>query len=133
MKHYVFYECWQMECCGTPFKVGDLVKWLVYKTERLNTPVDVGVIDYCYEKHSSDWTSLFVLEGKVEEIKVLYQKYAPSNDNDRYLVPVGGEVVKTEIAKGFDGKLNEMEASGYIVLLNEYAIRPAKKEEVTFK
>lgn len=25
----VFYECWQMQCCGVPFSVGDVVKWLV--------------------------------------------------------------------------------------------------------
>ncbi|KUL21634.1 DUF6578 domain-containing protein [Streptomyces regalis] len=24
---HVFYEDWQMECCGTPFKVGDEVSW----------------------------------------------------------------------------------------------------------
>ena len=30
-------------------------------------------------------------------------------------------------------KVDDMEASGYIVVLNEYAIRSAKKEEVTFK
>ncbi|MFE0253329.1 DUF6578 domain-containing protein [Streptomyces sp. NPDC059010] len=23
----VFYESWQMECCGTPFQVGDEVSW----------------------------------------------------------------------------------------------------------
>ena len=24
---HVFYEDWQMECCGTPFSVGDEVSW----------------------------------------------------------------------------------------------------------
>ncbi|NUP17412.1 MAG: hypothetical protein HOZ81_15165 [Streptomyces sp.] len=24
---HVFYESWQMECCGTPFRVGDEVSW----------------------------------------------------------------------------------------------------------
>lgn len=55
MKCNVFYESWQMECCGTAFSVGDTVKWLVYKAEQLNTPVDIGEINYCYEAHSSDW------------------------------------------------------------------------------
>ena len=39
MKCTVFYDSWQMECCGTPFSVGDIVKWLVLKAEQLNTPV----------------------------------------------------------------------------------------------
>ncbi len=77
--------------------------------------------------------NIFVLEGKVETIKILYQKYEPITDHLRRLVPVGGELVEAERAKGFDKKFHDMEASGYIVGLNEYAIRPAKKEEVTFR
>lgn len=30
----VFYESWQMECCGKAFFVGDTVKWLVSKIDR---------------------------------------------------------------------------------------------------
>ncbi len=130
---FVFYDCWQMECCGKKFSVGDTVKWLIYKAERLNTPVDVGRIDYCYEAHSSDWHNLLVLEGKVEEIKILYEKFEPSKDDPRLLIPIDGKIIKAKTAKGFDRKLDGMEASGYIVLLDEYTIRPAKKDEVTYK
>jgi len=133
MKCIVFYESWQMECCGIAFSIDDTVKWLVYKTEQINTPVDVGKINYCYEAHSSDWQNLFVLEGKVETIKILYQQYKPTVNNPRLLVPVNGELVETERAEGFEKKLNDMEVSGYVVSLKEYTIRPAKKEEVTFR
>ena len=133
MKCTVFYDSWQMECCGTPFSVGDIVKWLVLKAEQLNTPVNVGAINYCYEAHSSDWQNIFVLEGKVETIKILYHSYAPSENNPRLLIPIGEKTIDAENAKGFDKKVDDMEASGYIVVLNEYAIRSAKKEEVTFK
>lgn len=30
---HVFYEGWQMECCGTPFKVGDDVSWPLLFTD----------------------------------------------------------------------------------------------------
>ncbi|MGI5374932.1 DUF6578 domain-containing protein [Streptomyces sp. CA-251387] len=30
---HVFYEDWQMECCGTPFKVGDEVSWPLLFTD----------------------------------------------------------------------------------------------------
>ena len=110
-----------------------IVKWLVLKAEQLNTPVNVGAINYCYEAHSSDWQNIFVLEGKVETIKILYHSYAPSENNPRLLIPIGGKTIDAENAKGFDKKVDDMEASGYIVVLNEYAIRSAKKEEVTFK
>jgi len=133
MKCIVFYESWQMECCGIAFAIDDTVKWLVYKTEQINTLVDIGKINYCYEAHSSDWQNLFVLEGKVETIKILYQQYRSTVNNSRLLVPVNGELVEAECAKGFDKKFNDMEASGYIVELKEYTIRPAKREEVTFR
>ena len=128
----VFYECWQMECCGTAFAAGDAIHWLVYETDRLNSPADTGKIDYCYEAHSSEWNKLFVLEGKVGKIKILYQKYIPSKDNPRFLVPAGGKMIDTEAAKGFDKKLEDMEASGYLVTIRDYTVRPANEEEVTF-
>lgn len=122
-----------MECCGTPFAIGDTIKWLVMETEQLNIPVDVGKINYCYEAHSSDWHNIFILEGKVEAIKILYQLYASSESNPRLLIPVSGKVFDADTAKGFEKKLEGMKASGHIVALNEYVMRPAKKEEVTFK
>ena len=133
MKCIVFYESWQMECCGKSFSIGDTVKWLVYETEQINTPVDIGRINYYYEAHSSDWQNLFILEGRVETIKILYHQYKPTVSNPRLLIPVNGEIVEAERAEGFDKKLNDMEASGYVVGLNEYTIRPAKREEVTFR
>ena len=77
MKCTVFYESWQMECCGTAFTIGDRVKWLVYKIEReqILTPVELGTIDYCYDAHNTSWEVLFVLEGRVKSIKVLYELF----------------------------------------------------------
>ncbi|WP_324612434.1 DUF6578 domain-containing protein [Massiliimalia timonensis] len=133
MKCVVFYECWQMECCGTPFSIGDRVKWLVTKPEYFKSPIDIGKIDYLYEAHSSEWEKIAVLEGTVEHIRILYERYAPSEDNARLLVPVDGELIKVENAKGFDNQFKDMEAGGYVVSFNQYTIRPAKREEVTFR
>lgn len=33
-KCVVFYECWQIECCGKQFSKGDTVKWLVVENEE---------------------------------------------------------------------------------------------------
>lgn len=27
MKCTIYYEAWEMACCGTPFSVGDVIKW----------------------------------------------------------------------------------------------------------
>lgn len=132
MECIVFYDSWQMKCCGTPFSLGDSVKWLVSKPGQLYTSVSIGTINYCYEAHSSDWKNLFVLEGKIEAIKILYQRYEPSESNPRLLVPVDGMIVEVEHAKVFEQDIDDTESSGFIVSLNECTIRPAKKEEVTF-
>lgn len=131
----VFYESWQMECCGTAFSIGDIVKWLVYKIEReqILTPVDLGIIDYCYEAHSTDRDKLFVLEGKVETIKILYETFRPRADNPRMLVSVGGKLFNSDRAEGFEKEINNMKSTGYIVRLNECSIRFAEQKEVIFK
>lgn len=133
MKCVVFYECWQMECCGTTFTIGDRVKWLVMRPEYFKAPIDIDTIDYIYEAHSSEWKKIYVLEGTVEMIRTLYQKYAPSEHNARLLVPVDGKLIEVKKAKGYDNPFKDMEAGGYVVDLNECAIRPAKKEEITFR
>ena len=131
----VFYDSWQLECCGRPFGIGDTVKWLVLEMgdDELNSPVDMGRVDYCYEAHSSEWQQLFVLEGRVERIQILYQKYEPSKDNARYLVPTGGKLFDAQHVEGFEKDIDELKATGYLVSLSSFAIRPARKEEVTFK
>lgn len=122
----VFYESWQMECCGKAFSIGDTVKWTVYETDCLDTPFDIGKIDYCYEAHT-EWNQLLVLEGKVERIKILYYKYMPSEGNPKLRIPVSGKLVESGIAQGFEDKLDDMEVNGYVVLLSEYNLRPAEK------
>ena len=121
-----------MECCGTAFSVGDAIKWPVAKGVRLNTPVQVGTIDYFYEAHDASWQKLFVLEGVVENIKILYQRYAAASEDSRLMAPVCGEIVEVKSAKGFE-KFNGMEAVGYIVTLKEYIVRPAGKEDITYQ
>ena len=57
----VYYDGWQMDCCGEPFKIGDMVQWDCVKSNN-----DFLVqADYYYEAH--DDTDL-VIAGKVIEI-----------------------------------------------------------------
>ena len=129
----VYYEMWQMECCGKPFSVGDRVTWLVSKSELENMFIDVSDLDFYYEAHSSDWKNLFVLEGKVKQIEILYQTYKCSETDSRQLFPVSGKLEETDNACGNEGGWDGLvKGSGYVVVLQETTIRPAKKSEVTF-
>ena len=72
MKCTVFYESWQLECCGKAFSIGDIVKWFVYKIEReqILAPVDLGTIDYCYEAYDENWEKLFVRKALKRKSKI---------------------------------------------------------------
>lgn len=127
----VFYKNWQMECCGTPFKPGDTVEWLVCDSYYLEPEIKLGKIDYYYEEHSSDWQMLSVLRGSVKGIKLLYTKYKRS---DQFLVfdkLLDWKLVETRETHNFEKPLGDMAFEGYLVTLEDYTIRPAEEDEVS--
>lgn len=122
MKCTVYYEAWQMECCGTPFSVGDTVQWDVLKNNVISTPVNIGNIDYFYEAHDDRGDKILSFEGKVDEIKILYHKYALSKDN-MHLTPIRGKLIQTDEVNGNEGEFENMQPAGYVVLLSECVIK----------
>lgn len=124
-----------MECCGTPFKKGEIVKWLVHKADKMascNFSIDIGHVDYYYEAHESDYKSLYMIEGVVSAIKALHQEYRPSKDNPQLYVPVRGVLVDVDSSDVWSESVDNMDFRSYVVQLDNYSIRPAKKQEVTF-
>ena len=132
-KCIVLYENWQMECCGTPFANQDNIKWLVCNGDKIKLPVETEKIDYLYEAHSSDYEKMWVLEGKVNKIKALYQKYSKSSEDSNLSVPVDGVLVYINASEEIKTDIDNMEFSSYIVYLENYTIRDAEKNDVTFR
>ena len=132
----VDYEDWQMQCCGTPFKVGDAVDWLAMELTGEDHPWSeiVGSMDYYYEAHDAYRAGMLRLRGVVIDIKALHIKYVPSPENSRCLVPVAGSgiAVKVEKADGWDKDRKGMKFCGYAVTLSDYAAEPANPQEVSF-
>ena len=131
MSTKVFYELWQMECCGKPFRIGDSVEWYVITVDRLIRPFDIKGLEYFYDEHFDDWDDIYTLKGVVSGISVYYEKYelitAPGH---KMLKPVPGisetvAIVSSEDVEEYRGKL---QASGYIVGLDEVTVSPAKHE-----
>lgn len=117
-----------MQCCGDPFKIGDIIKWLVcLPTGALRTPVDVGQIDYWYEAHDHV-VQLFDFTGTVTAVKGLFQRYEQSEENPRLLIPVYGELVNIPSANGFEKNIGDLEISGYVVELKDYTVDPIEKK-----
>ena len=50
MKAKIFYDLWEMECCGTPFKIGEGVNWLVRNIDGIKDTIEVDNLDYIYDR-----------------------------------------------------------------------------------
>lgn len=130
----VFYECWQMQCCGIPFKIGDTIKWTVVKDYQLILSDDttLGDLDYVYEAHDHT-AKLFNFTGVVKKIWGLYEKYGPSNKDPNFpLVPVHGELIELDSVDGEEESIGELEISGYVVELENCSISEMPKK-ITIK
>ena len=129
----VFYECWQMQCCGIPFSVGDAVKWLVISAGLVEDPAPACKVDYYYEAHHPDWRDLFMLEGPVASIRVSYCRSEPRAEDPRVLEPVPVSLVAAASVNGSEETQGDVTAEGYVVEVAGCTVRPAKEEEVTFR
>lgn len=129
MNTKVFYELWQMECCGKPFKIGDPVEWYVISADRLVRPFDIDGLEYFYDAHFDDWDGIYMLNGVVSNISVYYEKFelitAPGHN---MLKPVPGtsEAIATDSSEDVEEYRGELKASGYIVELDGVTVNPAK-------
>ena len=118
MNTKVFYELWQMECCGKPFKIGDPVEWYVISADRLVRPFDIDGLEYFYDAHFDDWDGIYMLKGVMSNISVYYEKFelitAPGHN---MLKPVPGtsEAIATDSSEDVEEYRGELKASGYIV------------------
>lgn len=127
----VFYESWQMDCCGEPFSIGDTVNWTVGKYEKLGpcNTVNLGTIDYYYENHLFDRGPYFELEGQVIGIKILYEKFEPTKLKSTVSLPVSGVLRETSKVERFEKGFDGMEVTGFVVTLWEISKQEKQMEE----
>ncbi|WP_432135707.1 MULTISPECIES: DUF6578 domain-containing protein [unclassified Streptomyces] len=78
----VFYEDWQMECCGRPFAVGDEVGWPLRPADGADAPAP-----HVVERHGDKWPET---TGRVREILMVTQGYAETGPGSRTWEPVPG-------------------------------------------
>ncbi|MWA10766.1 DUF6578 domain-containing protein [Streptomyces sp. BA2] len=73
----VMYEDWQMECCGTPFSVGDEVAWQLGGGPQL----------YSVERHGEEGPDTV---GRVRSVQMVTWGFARAAGTDTF-EPVKGE------------------------------------------
>lgn len=124
MKTYctVLYEGWQMECCGQPFSIGDVVKWDVFAFNKTLTDI-TQTIEYIYDAHYETSDGLLTLQGTVYQINAIYTKYKSSTDNPQFLIPVSSLLKSIVKADGDEEEMNGMTFNSYIVVLRDVSIK----------
>jgi hypothetical protein len=112
----VVVDDWEMKCCGSPFKVGDTVKWYVSKWENYEKLlVDVGNIDFRYNDHMKDSDIVFEIEGNVVNIFAIHYAYTSKHELEQYrgvAIPISGILVKIEKSYGWDENADRWEDEG---------------------
>lgn len=122
-----------MQCCGTPFGIGDTVEWPVTVWGGRKLYGCDKKIDYMYEAHSDKYAHLLTLQGTVQQIDSMYQQFRRMEDKGYVLVPDSGFVRPTAKADGWDENEGDARFTGYIVVLEKSAIRLAEQSEITFR
>ncbi|MFF4544080.1 DUF6578 domain-containing protein [Streptomyces sp. NPDC001406] len=97
----VFYESWQMECCGTPFSVGEEVSWPLAPMD----PEDIRAWSREGEHDRYDGTVRFeghggrlpATRGRVLDIRLVRQEYAERSPGAHTLEPVSDTRLLTPV------------------------------------
>lgn len=137
MECKVNYIKWEMDCCGTPFSIGDTVEWTVSKCKSNESSglAETGEHEYYYNAHCSDFDRMLVLTGRVKDIKVEFIGYKPieicSSPRKQYFMqPVSSKIIASKHAPCEMSDienitdLDDMEENEFIVVLEDYSIKP---------
>lgn len=117
----IFYQSWQMQCCGTPFSVGDKVKWDCVVPEN-DVRKDGFVLDF-YEEHHL--TPTHTVSGTVKRIIAEYSEYPLDADP---MIYEDSEVIQeeTQYADGWNFERDDTDTrrsfGGYVVELEDATV-----------
>lgn len=123
MDRRIWVEAWQLQCCGDPFGVGELVSWTVpeavdreYLATVIGEEAAAGVSDY-EDRHDVSGGDVRSLSGTVKEISAVSCHFAPQG---RALYPVPGTAVveARSRADGWEHEHESLRFLGYIVSLD---------------
>lgn len=135
MKAKIFYDLWEMECCGTPFKIGEGVDWLVRNIDGIKDTIEVDNLDYIYDAHNDDWENIYKLKGIVKTINIYYEEFEIKEVEGRNMlvpIPKTSIIVNTNSSDDYEEEMDGLKASAYVVELEDVTIRPATEKEVTY-
>lgn len=128
----VYYDSWQLQCCGEPFSVGDKVTWTCDAPGRPTTAHGT-IIDF-HEEHHHGYTHR--ITGVVTKIEKEMSD-TPKKEKVTHYNKVLTFKRKTQCADGIgeesDKKTERRTLWGYIVELEDVTVKPLNGEKVVAK
>ena len=125
----VYYDSWQIQCCGDPFSVGDMIEWTCI-APSLSKNAHGRIIDFDEEHHGS---ATHTITGTVSKIIVERSEFPKGKREANY---VKAETKYEEIlhADGWESEIEDDDTTertfwGYIVELKDVIVKPIKYDE----
>ena len=125
----IYYESWQLQCCGDPFSVGDTVEWTcIMPTEYKNAH---GIILDFEEEHHGFATHR--IKGIVSNILAERSEF-PKGEREVWYNKA--KTIKEELqhADGWESEIKDDEVTertfwGYVVELKDVTVKPLKDKQ----
>ena len=126
----IYYEAWQLQCCGEPFSVGDNVEWTCIMPKEYKNAHGV-IIDFEEEHHG------FATHRIIGTITKIIAERSEFPKGERIVWYHRAPVIREELkyADGWESNRKSDETTeitfwGYIVEMKDVTIGPLNKEEV---
>jgi len=124
----IYYESWQIQCCGEPFSVGEKIEWTCCIPRETKNAHGI-IIDFIEEHHGF---STHTIKGTVSKIVAERSEY-PKGEREVWYNKT--DVIREELQKadGWESQLKEDDTTdrtfwGYIVELRDVIVKPIEKE-----
>lgn len=125
----IYYESWQIQCCGDPFSVGDKVEWTCLIPQDGKNAHGI-ILDFAEDHHG------FATHSIVGTVSKIIAERSEFPKGEREVWYEKAQVVHEELqrADGWESDLDDDETTdrtfwGYIVKLKDVAVKPLAKSE----
>lgn len=121
----VWVDAWEMQCCGTPFEIGELVEWTVedasgrrdWLTDLLGDEL-AAQVGYIERHHAEDpQRPRMRLVGRVARVRSAFRRYVDGPPGSQTLVAVPGSLTWQDPgrADGWEDEVDGRLFCGYVV------------------
>lgn len=126
----VYYESWQMDCCGDPFKIGEQIEITVEKRDDEisyeGLPDLPDHLEFQYEGHGNlHGRQQYCLTGKVKKIFI---EYCTFRKKDKTLFPNPPFYIESEEAHRFMPDIGKAEYQGFVIIISDAVIAEEDEE-----